>query len=795
MGRADPFVLALSADLKVRSVVRLLVEEEARHRLPPVVCHTSYNNNNNNNSDHDGSSSSSTTTTKDKKSEKKKEKKERKKRRERDGGGGDGGDGGGDDDGGQPRLVVLPRPFGSAEPRREGLLADPDATLGSLQLTPEDTVVLMRDVVLVKVYMCEAASNGAPTDPSGAEASGSGSAAAVVPIDFGAKLKHSLALLRAIFFDPRAAEEDFALLYSAATIDVNAIDGINRWVTINESPRDQKLDPQGKMTVFPISHLLTLPANTKHFLPAEREGFLLFKEPLKSGRRGGQHGKRLCFHIKDYLLFVWPSQIDLSSKKPPKRVIPLDHYCIQSVSNEPPVYTFSLRRDPTLGIHDAEVAMAVYGGAGRKSKAPHTLYHISSKEADTHQKWVEAVQSKCVNREPTKLFGVELNTVMARKREANNRIPAMLQKCIAYLDNYGLDKEGIFRISGDALEIEAYKQAFDSNVDVEFKAGTDVHVVSSLMKLYLRELPEPLLTFDMYDCFVMAHSQLRDFSPDKDTVTRKMVELLVGLSSHHNNVLRVLTQFLARVEKFRETNLMHLSNLATIFGPNLLRRPNGANERDVFKNMSVVTDIAEMLIAQHEDIFQQVEEKINARRSRALASIASSSSTPSSSSSSSSSSPSPSLSRSSSALRLSLPSNAMLAPIALPSLPIHMTVSSPRHTHARHHSMTAVFFSPRSAPADDDDAPPAAAAAASTAPVAVTKERSATISGTPRARLATTSLSSSSGYGVARREDRERERQRKKEKKEQREKKEKKDEEKKRQKELRSSKKREIKRD
>jgi hypothetical protein len=46
---------------------------------------------------------------------------------------------------------------------------------------------------------------------------------------------------------------------------------------------------------------------------------------------------------------------DLSSKKPPKRVIPLDHYCIQSVSNEPPVYTFSLRRDPTLGIDDAEV--------------------------------------------------------------------------------------------------------------------------------------------------------------------------------------------------------------------------------------------------------------------------------------------------------------------------------------------------------------------------------------------------------------------------------------------------------
>ena len=56
-----------------------------------------------------------------------------------------------------------------------------------------------------------------------------------------------------------------------------------------------------------------------------------------------------------------------------------------------------------------QVAMAVYGGAGRKSKAPHTLYHISSKEADTHQKWVEAVQSKVPPPRPTALVHININ--------------------------------------------------------------------------------------------------------------------------------------------------------------------------------------------------------------------------------------------------------------------------------------------------------------------------------------------------------------------------------------------------
>jgi hypothetical protein len=156
---------------------------------------------------------------------------------------------------------------------------------------------------------------------------------------------------------------------------------------------------------------------------------------------------------------VVPPQ-DLSSKKPPKRVILLDHYCVQSVCDEAPVFTFSLRRDPTLGVDNTEVAMTVYSVAGlaRRSKDIDPLYHISSKDLDTHQKWIEAVQSKaspyllvgrspltnlgsinlqCVNAEPTKVFGVELNTIMARKREANNKIPSMLEKCIAYLDRYG----------------------------------------------------------------------------------------------------------------------------------------------------------------------------------------------------------------------------------------------------------------------------------------------------------------------------------------------------------------------
>lgn len=68
--------------------------------------------------------------------------------------------------------------------------------------------------------------------------------------------------------------------------------------------------------------------------------------------------------------------------------------------------------------------------------------------------------------------------------------------------------EGIFRLSGSAVLIQEYKQRFDNGEDVSFENESDPHAVSGLFKLYFRELPEPVMTWEQYDNFIIAECKL-----------------------------------------------------------------------------------------------------------------------------------------------------------------------------------------------------------------------------------------------------------------------------------------------
>lgn len=67
-----------------------------------------------------------------------------------------------------------------------------------------------------------------------------------------------------------------------------------------------------------------------------------------------------------------------------------------------------------------------------------------------------------------------------------------------------LDVVGIFRLSGSSVRIDEYQQAFDKGVQVDLSTENDPHCVSGLLKSYFRELPEPILTFGLYDRFIAA---------------------------------------------------------------------------------------------------------------------------------------------------------------------------------------------------------------------------------------------------------------------------------------------------
>ena len=100
------------------------------------------------------------------------------------------------------------------------------------------------------------------------------------------------------------------------------------------------------------------------------------------------------------------------------------------------------------------------------------------------------------------VFGVPLKVLMKREKECD--VPMLVDKAIKFIYDYGLKQEGVFRLSGRATQIEALRDQLDRGKKVFFSEDMDVNSVASLFKQWLRELPEPLLTYPLFGGFIDA---------------------------------------------------------------------------------------------------------------------------------------------------------------------------------------------------------------------------------------------------------------------------------------------------
>lgn len=163
------------------------------------------------------------------------------------------------------------------------------------------------------------------------------------------------------------------------------------------------------------------------------------------------------------------------------------------------------------------------------------------------------------------VFGVDLSKSVPFGAE----IPNIVEQAIKYIDEKALDTVGIYRLSGAAPTILNWKKAFDRGDRVDLSLEPDPHAVAGLLKLFLRELPEPILTFEKYESFVSAMSR-----PNKWAKVKAVREVAATLIGANKTILLTLLQHLRRVNEKCEINKMHLANLATVFGPTLLRKPS-----------------------------------------------------------------------------------------------------------------------------------------------------------------------------------------------------------------------------
>ncbi|KAF3219120.1 hypothetical protein TWF106_007232 [Orbilia oligospora] len=172
------------------------------------------------------------------------------------------------------------------------------------------------------------------------------------------------------------------------------------------------------------------------------------------------------------------------------------------------------------------------------------------------------------DRKPIKpVFGVPLEVLLQRD---GNAVPIVVIQCMTAVELYGLNIEGIYRQAGATTSIQKIKALFDNdpsrvdfrNLDQFFH---DVNSVASTLKQFFRDLPDPLLTYGLYDEFIEAAKI------DDDNVRRDSLHALINrLPDAHYATVRALVLHLSRVMQYSAQNKMNSWNLSICFGPTLM---------------------------------------------------------------------------------------------------------------------------------------------------------------------------------------------------------------------------------
>ncbi|KAM8911959.1 rho GTPase-activating protein 22 isoform 5-T5 [Lycaon pictus] len=198
------------------------------------------------------------------------------------------------------------------------------------------------------------------------------------------------------------------------------------------------------------------------------------------------------------------------------------------------------------------------------------------------------------------IFGQRLEDTVHHERKYGPRLaPLLVEQCVDFIRERGLTEEGLFRMPGQANLVRDLQDSFDCGEKPLFDSTTDVHTVASLLKLYLRELPEPVVPFARYEDFLSCAQLL---TKDEGEGTLELAKQVSSLPLANYNLLRYICKFLDEVQSHSNVNKMSVQNLATVFGPNILR-PQIEDPVTIMEGTSLVQHLMTVLIHKHSQLF------------------------------------------------------------------------------------------------------------------------------------------------------------------------------------------------
>ncbi|XP_053707645.1 rho GTPase-activating protein 44 isoform X1 [Synchiropus splendidus] len=223
-------------------------------------------------------------------------------------------------------------------------------------------------------------------------------------------------------------------------------------------------------------------------------------------------------------------------------------------------------------------------------------------QAEYHRKSLEILQSILPQIKAQQEAWVEKPSFGKSLEEHLNisgrEIAFPIEACVTMLLECGMQEEGLFRVAPSASKLKKLKASLDCGVlDVQ-EYSSDPHAIAGALKSYLRELPDPLMTTELYDEWIQA-SNIQDM----DKRLQALMAACEKLPTDNLNNFRYLIKFLAKLTDYQDSNKMTPGNIAIVLGPNLLWTHTEPNMTEMMTTLSLqIVSVIEPII-QHADWF------------------------------------------------------------------------------------------------------------------------------------------------------------------------------------------------
>uniref|UniRef100_A0A1A8HV99 Myosin IXB n=1 Tax=Nothobranchius kuhntae TaxID=321403 RepID=A0A1A8HV99_NOTKU len=212
----------------------------------------------------------------------------------------------------------------------------------------------------------------------------------------------------------------------------------------------------------------------------------------------------------------------------------------------------------------------------------------------------------CARKSDEEVTGQHFGVRVCRLVSEKNPVPVVLEMMLEHVEMHGLYTEGIYRKSGSANRMKELHQRLETDPHLVILEDYPIHTVTGLVKQWLRELPDPLMTFAHYNDFLHAVEL-----PEKQEQLHAIYKVVEELPTANFNVLERLIFHLVRVSKEEVHSRMSANSLAIVFAPCILRCPDSADPLLSMKDVAKTTICVEMLIVEQTRRYNEKMEEID----------------------------------------------------------------------------------------------------------------------------------------------------------------------------------------